>query len=125
MVRVKAYSGASKAAWDDFVRSAKNGHFLFYRDYMDYHADRFPDASLMFYGRGDRLMGLLRAALRDGIFSSHRGLPLGGVVSGNSIKPELMLEVSAAMHAAPRGRGVRETLYKPVPHIYHHAPAEE
>src|SRR5436309_7341874 len=124
-IDVVAYGPKRKQEWDRFVAAAKNGHFLFYRDYMDYHADRFPDASLMFYEGGDRLIALLPATLREASLSSHGGLTFGGVVSGSSMKTELMLEVFAAMHAALRERGVRDILYKPVPHIYHQAPAEE
>jgi hypothetical protein len=125
MLRVNDYCAASRQEWDDFIRSAKNGHFLFYRDYMDYHADRFPDASLMFYDGRDRLIAVLPATLRDGVLASHAGLTFGGVVCGRSMKVELMLDVFAAMCASLRERGVGELIYKPVPHIYHQLPAEE
>lgn len=35
------------ADWDDLVRRSRNGVFLFERAYMDYHADRFSDASVI------------------------------------------------------------------------------
>jgi len=124
-VKVIPYSAARRREWDDFVRSAKNGHFLFHRDYMDYHADRFPDASLLFYDGRDRLIGLLPATVRDGVLSSHAGLSFGGVISGPGMKAELMLELFAAMCASLRERGLHEIIYKPVPHIYHRVPAEE
>src|SRR5437870_13055449 len=105
-IRAVRYDTAHHSAWDDFVTKSKNGHFLFYRDYMDYHADRFPDASLMFYGRGDRLIGLLPATLRERTLASHAGLTFGGVVCGRSMKVELMLDVFATMCASLRERGV-------------------
>jgi len=43
------YSSDKKQIWNDFNRSAKNPLFMFDRDYMDYHSDRFKDHSLMFY----------------------------------------------------------------------------
>ena len=92
-VHVVAYASERRRQWDDFVRAAKNGHFMFVRDYMDYHADRFPDASLMFYDESDRLIGLLPATARDGVVSSHAGLSFGGVVSDASMKAELMLRL--------------------------------
>jgi hypothetical protein len=124
-VKAIPYIRERQREWDDFVRTAKNGHFLFYRDYMDYHADRFPDASLMFYDERDRLIGLLPATGRDGILSSHAGLSFGGVISARSMKVELMLDLFATMCAWLRERGMREIIYKPVPHIYHQVPAEE
>ena len=44
---IKRYSDRCKDEWDDFVRDSRNGTFLFMRGYMDYHADRFADFSLM------------------------------------------------------------------------------
>ena len=38
-----------RAPWDTFVQESKNGTFLFVRDYMDYHRDRFQDCSLLVY----------------------------------------------------------------------------
>jgi hypothetical protein len=125
MLRARKYTAASKREWDEFVRAAKNGHFLFYRDYMDYHADRFPDASLMFYDERDRLVGLLPATARDGVLSSHAGLSFGGVIAGRGMRVELMLELFETMCASLRERGMREIVYKPIPHIYHQLPAEE
>jgi hypothetical protein len=124
-LKVLAYARERRTEWDDFVRSAKNGHFLFCRDYMDYHADRFPDMSLMFYDERDRLIGLLPATARDGVVSSHAGLSFGGVISGSNMKVELMLELFTAMCAWLRERGMRKIIYKTVPHIYHQVPAEE
>ncbi|MDB5580923.1 MAG: hypothetical protein JWR80_6099 [Bradyrhizobium sp.] len=124
-VKAIPYIPERQREWDDFVGAAKNGHFMFCRAYMDYHADRFPDASLMFYDARDRLVGLLPATADDGVLSSHAGLSFGGVISGHSMKVELMLELFAAMCAWLRERGIREIIYKPVPHIYHQVPAEE
>jgi hypothetical protein len=124
-VKAISYIRERQREWDDFVRAAKNSHFLFYRDYMDYHGDRFPDASLMFYDERDRLVGLLPATARDGIVSSHAGLSFGGVISARSMKVELMLQLFAAMRARLHETGMREMIYKPVPHIYHDIPAEE
>jgi hypothetical protein len=124
-VKAVAYDPGQRSEWDDFVRTAKNGHFLFFRDYMDYHADRFPDASLMFYDERDRLVGLLPATAHDGVLSSHAGLTFGGVICGRSMKVELMLDLFAAMCTWLRERDLREIVYKTVPHIYHELPAEE
>ena len=73
MISAVPYTPERKTDWDAFVRRAKNGLFLFFRDYMDYHADRFMDGSLMFY-EGDQLLALLPASLQDGVLSSHGGL---------------------------------------------------
>jgi hypothetical protein len=123
-IEVVAYEAGRKREWDEFVADAKNGVFLFRRDYVEYHADRFPDASLMFYEAG-RLAALLPATEAGGVLSSHGGLTFGGVVAGEGMKVGLMLEVFDAMRERLRARGVARVVYKAVPHIYHRAPAEE
>ena len=46
---VVPYSVNYKETWDEFVRRSKNGTFLLQRDFMDYHADRFFDCSVLVY----------------------------------------------------------------------------
>ena len=60
MIDIVRYTPDRAEEWDAFVRQSKNATFLFYRGYMDYHADRFADYSLMFYDKG-RLCALLPA----------------------------------------------------------------
>jgi hypothetical protein len=124
-VKVVDYAAEHKTAWDDFVARSKNGVFLFRRDYMEYHADRFPDASLLFYDGDDRLVGLLPATARGGVAASHAGLTFGGVVSDETMKAALMLELFGALADHLRRGGVAKLVYKVVPHIYHRLPAEE
>lgn len=126
-VNVVPYDDSRRREWDEFVSRAKNGHFLFLRGYMDYHADRFPDASLMFYDDDARLLALLPATSRDEgqTLASHAGLTFGGIVSGDSMKVALMLELFDVMLTHLRAAGFTRLVYKAVPHIYHRGPAEE
>ncbi len=124
MVTVVRYTLAHKTAWDAFVGTSKNGTFLFLRDYMDYHADRFTDHSVLFY-RKDRLVGLLAANTVGQEVHSHGGLTYGGIISDERMKTGTMLEVFAAMAAYFRAEGFRKIIYKTIPHLYHQLPAEE
>ncbi len=126
MVKVLRYKDDQRRAWDEFVATAKNGVFLFKRDYMEYHADRFPDASLMFFDEDQKLVALIPATARDdGTLSSHAGLTFGGIVSTDSMKVGLMLEIFDTMLEHLRAERFRRLVYKAVPHIYHRLPAEE
>jgi Acetyltransferase (GNAT) domain len=128
MSKVEAvrYEAGRAREWDEFVARARNGHFLFRRGYMDYHADRFPDASLMFEDEAGRLVGLLPATEVEGrVIASHAGLTFGGLVSSDSTKAALTLEIFDAMLARLRSEGYARLVYKAVPHIYHRAPCEE
>lgn len=123
---VKPYNIALKPLWDDFVKSSRNGTFLFLRDYMDYHADRFEDCSLMAYDERETLVAMLPASVKDGVVTSHGGLTYGGWIMGYRHPDAVdMMHLWPAMMDYYRRLGYRQLIYKPVPHIYHQYPAEE
>ena len=65
--KVERYTADRQALWDSFVDNSRNGTFLHKRGYMDYHAHRFTDHSLMFY-RGEDLVAIMPAfAMKLGI----------------------------------------------------------
>ena len=59
-MEIVQYTPQQSEAWDQFVRESKNGTFLLERAFMDYHADRFTDCSLMVY-EDHLLIGLFPA----------------------------------------------------------------
>ncbi len=126
MFEIKRYTSADAAEWNNFVAGSKNGTFLFDRGYMDYHADRFADHSLMIY-RDDRLYALLPAcADADGTLWSHRGLTYGGVIISVDASAADMVSLFSELNGFLRSvSGIRRVVYKAVPWIYHRLPAEE
>ena len=98
--------------------------FLFDRDYMEYHSDRFSDHSLLFFS-DSKLLCLLPANLHDCTLYSHEGLTFGGVISDRAMKVDLMLEVFDALTEHCKEEEIKEIYYKAVPYIYHSVPAEE
>jgi hypothetical protein len=124
VVQVERYHAGLAGEWDAFVHGCRNGVFLFLRGYMDYHADRFTDHSLLFRADG-RLVAVLPASRHPGQLSSHGGLTFGGVLSPPRMGTPLMLEVFDALRAHLRDLGIPRLLYKAVPPIYHDVPAEE
>ena len=63
MIEIHRYTAAYHRDWNDFVSESSNGTFLFLREYMEYHADRFTDYSLLVYD-GNKLLALLPATVR-------------------------------------------------------------
>lgn len=124
MIRVVQYQAEHKSLWDQFVAHGKNGVFLFQRDYMEYHRDRFQDHSLLFFAE-EKLVALLPANVTSETLISHEGLTFGGVVSDERMKTPLMLEVFDALHAHLQAGDIKKLTYKATPHIYHDLPAEE
>lgn len=121
---VRRYSAADRQSWDDLVRGSRNGTFLFLRDYLDYHADRFPDASLLVES-GGRVRALLPATVRDDALVSHAGLTYGGFVVDGWMTAERMLEALDAVLPHAAAAGATRLVYKTIPHIYHRQPAED
>ena len=121
------YVPAHRELWNRFVRSAKNGTFLFERGYMDYHSDRFTDCSLMFYKKGALLALLPANWLKDeNTVQSHGGLTYGGLITGANFTAENALEVfSCAIEWMKKNLGAVRWIYKPVPRIYSSLPADE
>jgi hypothetical protein len=115
---VERYGPDRKAEWDAFVRTAKNATFLFERDYMEYHADRFVDYSLMIF-HGKKLMALLPGNLdADGTVASHGGLTYGGLILPPSVS---LLKMMACFYASLRHlceQGIAKLYYKQIPSFY-------
>lgn len=110
--------------WNEFVAKSKNGTFLFDRRFMDYHADRFQDYSLMFYDN-DRLLAVMPAHVDGDTLVSHGGLTYGGLVMGQGIKAAQVCELFCELNGCLSCHGFRRVVYKAVPWIYHQQPAEE
>ena len=124
MLNVQSYTPEVAPAWDDLVRTARNGVFLFERGYMDYHADRFEDASLVVLDEGEPV-ALLPAHRIGTDWVAHGGLTFGGLVLHTALGAQAVLHAFDVLTAALRSRGATRLVYKPVPHIYHRQPAED
>jgi hypothetical protein len=122
--RVVRYRGEMKESWNSFVAEAKNGSFLFIRDYMDYHRDRFDDHSLVFLRNG-RMIACLPAHRMDDVLSSHRGLTFGGLIMHERIRLPHVETIFRSLLDYMKSNGFRTLYYRHMPHPYHRLPAEE
>ena len=124
MITVRRYSISDKEVWNGFNLKSKNPLFMFDRNYMDYHSDRFADHSLMFYF-DDKLIAVFPASGKDGVLYSHEGLTYGGFISDSSMKQHTMIDCFKALTSYSKENGIKRIIYKAIPHIYHEQPAEE
>ena len=124
MFEIIRYTPDRKDEWNLFVAQSKNGTFLFFRDYMDYHADRFCDHSRMIYADGS-LYALLPANEADGVLYSHRGLTYGGLVMSQQCKAAQVRDIFIELNDYLRGQGFARVVYKHVPWVYAKLPSEE
>jgi hypothetical protein len=124
MIIVK-YSDIYKNQWDDFLQSAKNAHFFFQRDYMEYHSDRFVDFSLLVLNEKKKIISILPANIKEGIIYSHQGLTFGGFLVDDRMKTETMLEIFENLKVFLHQEKIQKIVYKCIPYIYHIKPSEE
>jgi hypothetical protein len=122
---VQPYAPKHRVRWDQFVARSKNGTFLFQRGFMEYHSDRFTDASTLVSGDDGRLLAVFPANISGKRVSSHAGLSYGGMVTDETMTGPLALEVFAAWFRHFQQFGIEQIVYKQVPHIYHRMPADE
>ena len=123
MTEIRRYTDGDRPIWDAFNRTAKNRLFMFDRNYMDYHRDRFQDHSLLFYD-GEELTALFPACERDRVLCSHGGLTYGGFLTGNGMKQHTMVDCMNALKEYAADHGLQKIIYKTIPYVYYRQPAE-
>lgn len=120
------YDPTMKGEWDRLVGEARNGTFLFNRDYMDYHSDRFADHSLLACRGGDPVALLPADITSDRVLHSHRGLTYGGwIVPDRHFDGNDMMALFDATAQYCLEKGISELDYKPLPWIYARRPAQD
>lgn len=130
------YSINKREAWNTFVQESKQGTFLIDRNFMDYHADRFFDCSLLVYGddvdesdvTDDSLIALFPANWREEekTVYSHQGLTYGGLITKSSITQTEVMQIMQKILMYYEGYlGAKAMVYKPIPYIYSRVPAQE
>ncbi len=124
MLALKPYAAEQAGRWDAVVEHARNGNFLHRRAYMDYHAERFVDCSLLVERRGEAA-AVLPASLHGDVVVSHGGLTYAGLIATPAMRAATTLDAFAQIGEHYRGRGIRKLVYKAVPHVFHATPAEE
>lgn len=123
-MEIRRYRREDKELWNSFVSKARNATFLFDRNYMDYHADRFDDNSFMFYHKG-KLKAVLPANVSGDTLYSHQGLTYGGLLLDKKATVEDVLECFDSLNSWLRENGISKVVYKALPWIYQQYPSQE
>lgn len=123
-MEIRRYRREDKELWNSFVSKARNATFLFDRNYMDYHADRFDDNSFMFYHKG-KLKAVLPANVAGDTLYSHQGLTYGGLLLDKKATVEDVLECFDSLNSWLCENGISKVVYKALPWIYQQYPSEE
>ncbi|WP_040251528.1 hypothetical protein [Psychroserpens mesophilus] len=121
---IKIYQPELKQQWDEFVATSKNATFLFQRDFMEYHQDRFEDYSLMIFNT-NKLFAVMPANKNGNKICSHQGLSYGGLVLSKDCKFEHVLSAFETLLKFLNGKGFSNLELKLLPKIYHKLPGDE
>ena len=124
MISIVRYSDDKSELWNQFNKRSKNYLFMFDRNYMDYHKDRFKDYSLLFYD-DDKLIALLPMSEHGDMLISHGGLTYGGFITDAKMKQHTMMDCFEELIKYAKDNGFKNIKYKCIPYIYHSQPAEE
>ncbi len=123
-ITVRKYEPQDKLLWDTFIEQAKNATFLFSRDFIEYHKDRFADYSLLVH-KGKELVGLVPANLVDKKLYSHQGLTYGGLVLNSKSKLVDVSDYFSAILFFLNSEGIDSLYIKALPSIYHLLASDE
>lgn len=127
MIRLEPYTPDWQQAWNELVAQSRNGTFLIDRRFMDYHAYRFTDCSLLFF-RSSRLVACLPAnyvASEETVYS-HQGLTYGGLIMDDSVGASEVLQMFTLLRDYyKKTLGAKQLIYKPIPYIYGKQGSEE
>ncbi|MBA4276636.1 GNAT family N-acetyltransferase [Flavobacterium sp.] len=121
---VKRYQDNDYENWNAFIGQAKNATFLFHRDFMEYHKDRFLDYSLIVLD-GEKWVAVLPANLVGNEVFSHQGLTYGGLVYNEKVKLASIIEIFKSILSFLNENKMEKLQLKLIPSIYHQKPAEE
>ncbi|MBU2950189.1 GNAT family N-acetyltransferase [Tamlana agarivorans] len=121
---VVKYTDSYYDQWNEFVSVAKNATFLFHRDFMTYHKDRFEDFSLLVFKK-NKLLAVLPANRVGKTLHSHQGLTYGGVVLQSSVKFSVVLELFFHILKYLNSCKLEMLQLKQIPSIYTNYPTEE
>ena len=122
---IKQYNPSYYTIWNSFIAEAKNATFLFHRDFMEYHKERFEDYSLLVFDAKENLRAVLPANRVGEVVYSHQGLTYGGFVFDEKIKLAEIISLVKETLEFLLSAGILSLEIKIIPAIYNNFPSDE
>lgn len=124
MIKIKKYTSDDSREWDRIIEKSRSGTFLHYRNYMDYHSDRFKDFSLII-SRAEKPVAVFPATVVFDTVHSHAGLTYGGLFSLESLCADDALQTFHEIGKYYREQGMKKVIVKSIPYPFYRYPCQE
>lgn len=125
-ISVKRYAPGLAGDWVKILANARNGIFIFDRNFIEYHGDRFTDFSAVAYLDGEPV-ALLPASIdvASAHASSHAGLTFGGVVLKRELRGDVAINLVHALLDSLKEWGAKTLTVKVLPQVFTTYPSAE
>lgn len=124
IMEVFKYKNNDFEIWNNFIKNSKNGTFLFDRNYMDYHRDRFEDYSVLVY-EGISLIAVFPANIKDNLVFSHGGLTYGSIIINEKCSLRKFLEIFKSILSYFFNHNFKYIYYKDIPKFFVRSQSDE
>lgn len=111
------YEQFLKADWDFVLDNSAENLFLFKREFMEYHKDRFIDSSLMLF-KDDKAIGIVPCNIKQEFVFSHQGLSFGGIILIEGLDQDDILIIIEILLKFWNQIGIKKVEIKLIPIIY-------
>lgn len=125
-ISVKRYAPGLAGDWIKILANARNGIFIFDRNFIEYHGDRFTDFSALAYLDGEPV-ALLPSSIdvASAHASSHAGLTFGGVVLKRELRGDVAINLIYSLLDSFKEWGATTLTVKLLPQIFATYPSAE
>lgn len=123
---ISIYKSENFNEWNSFVHEAKNSHFMFNRNYMDYHSNKFIDCSLLIRNNKEELLAILPANISNKTLYSHQGLSFGALCLKKNATTHQVIDIFKSLISFFKNDlGIDKFVYKRIPDFYASYPSQE
>lgn len=115
--RFETYQSDFYSLWNHFIQNSDNATFLLHRDFMEYHSDRFTDASILIF-EAENLVAVCPANSSENQWHSHQGLTYGSIVVENNFSAERLGTLISGLLAFLKSKNYDTAFIKTIPQFY-------
>lgn len=116
-IAIKPYGPSLLDEWNQVLDHSINGTFLHRREFMEYHGDRFEDASLVIY-HGDIPVAIFPAEKEGNRVHSHRGLTYGGWLLVQNLDKDKVIGIVSETVKWYKEKSIKEIKVRMVPDFF-------